>query len=197
VIAVPFTLLAGLLVAGDFARPAQSDQGFASAVCHVAFRFPASWTVEPDTTYPTLDADLSDTATASRSCTFRIRAAAWDSLFVEADSLEGVHTIWVQVTAQAFDGVLPMTAFERRDDGWIVGGRLGLENPATSIAGRGWRGIQGYAPVGCYRLGGGYAGACETPMALVAGGSHTVAVTGGPGTDDVFDRVLATLEVRP
>ncbi len=162
----------------------QVERGFVNATCHVAFRYPVSWTVQPETTQP------------DRVCLFHLRAAAWDSLLIEADSVQDVHTIRLEVFTQPFEEVLPTSAFERRDGGWVVGGRAGLESPAASIEGRGWRGVRGDAPVGCYRLAGGYVGACEVPMALVGAGTYTVVVEGGPGTREIFDRILATLEMR-
>jgi hypothetical protein len=33
-------------------------------------------------------------------------------------------------------------------------------------------------------------------MALVGAGTYTVVVEGGPGTREIFDRILATLEMR-
>ncbi len=162
----------------------QAEREFVNAPCHVAFRYPVSWTVQPETTQP------------DRVCLFRLRAAAWDSLLIEADSIQDVHTIRLEVLKHPFEEVLPMSAFERRDGGWVVGGRAGLESPATRIEGRGWRGVQGDAPVGCYRLAGGYVGACDIPMALVGADRYTIVVEGGPGTREVFDHVLATLEVR-
>ncbi len=162
----------------------QAGRPFLNASCHVAFRYPVSWTVQPETTQP------------DRVCLFQLRATAWDSLLIEADSVQDVHTIRLEVLTEPFEEVLPTSAFERRDGGWVVGGRWGLESPATSIEGRGWRGVRGDAPVGCYRLAGGYVGACEVPMALVGAGTYTIVVEGGPGTWEIFDRILATLEIR-
>ena len=53
------------------------------------------------------------------------------------------------------------------------------------------------ATVGCHRILGGYVGLCDILKALVATGGYSVALEGGPATDDVFNRILATLEIRP
>jgi hypothetical protein len=178
----PLLALLGLLV-GPLSLDARQE--FSSGTCHVTFQHPSDWTVTRDTTRP-------DTP-----CLFVVRATAWDSLIVEADSTEYASTVWVEVIAAQFVQALSQSPFEPRELGWVVGGRLGLENPAWEVARPGWRVLRGDAPLGCYRIGGGYVGACEFPVALAGAGGYTAMLQGGLGSDDAFDQILATLEFRP
>jgi hypothetical protein len=165
----------------------QTDVRFADPACHVAFRHPMDWAVHADTT-----------GGFGGPCAFVVRATRWDSLVVAADSVSGVHTIWVRVETGPLEAVIEANGdFERRGAGWIVFGRHGLENPASPVTGGTWRGVQGSATVGCHRIEGGYVGLCEIPKAAVSDGARTVMVEGGPGTHDVFDRLLAALEILP
>jgi hypothetical protein len=175
------TALVGL-VSGE--SPQQPELTFASAPCHVAFRHPADWVVRPDTNQ------------AADPCAFLIRPLAWDSLLVDADSVD-LYTLGLRVVAQDFEAAVAESPFERRNGTWVILGRQGLENAATPIADRGWQGVWGTATIGCYRIEGGYAGLCDAPTALVGTATRSAMLEGGPQSENVFDRILATLELRP
>jgi hypothetical protein len=164
--------------------PQQPERTFTSATCQVAFRHRADWVVGPDTSQ------------AAGPCAFLIRPLAWDSLLLAADSVD-LYTLGLRLVAEGFDAALAESPFERRNGAWVVLGRQGLESSATAIAGQNWQGVWGTATIGCYRLEGGYAGLCDAPTALVGTGTRSVMLEGGPQSEDVFARILATLELRP
>ncbi|MEJ2215602.1 MAG: hypothetical protein P8099_03190 [Gemmatimonadota bacterium] len=164
----------------------KGERTFSDPSCHVTFRYPADWVVRP----ASMD--------SGSVCGFRIRPLAWDSLIVEADSVEGAWTILLKVRSKGFDEAIGSSPFERRDSGWVVLGRLGLENVAVPVARNGWRGLRGDAPFGCYRMGGGYMGACEFPVALVGTDDYSATLeSGGGGAPEVFERILETLRFLP
>jgi hypothetical protein len=160
------------------------ERQFSSGACPVTFMYPASWTIAIDTT------------ASEVACRLVLRPIAWDSLFVEADSVQGVYTVVLEIMARRFEDAVPLSPFEQRDTGWVALGRLGLEAPATAIA-RGWRGVRGEAPYGCYRMGGGYVGACSWPVALVGDDLFTARIDGAPDSIEVFERVLNSLTFTP
>jgi hypothetical protein len=174
----------GLLAWTAAAESQQPERAFTSNACHVTFRYPNDWTV------------VADTTRSEVPCHILLRPTGWDSLFVLADSIEHSFEITIKIMASRFEDAWMDSPFERRDSGWVVGGRLGLENRATPIAQRGWQGVRGDAPFGCYRMGGGYAGACEWPTALVGAGGYSAYIEGAANVSDVFERLLETLAFR-
>jgi hypothetical protein len=164
--------------------PEQAELTFASATCQVTFRHPADWVVHPDTSQ------------AGESCAFRVQPVTWDSLLLEADGVD-VYTVRLRSDPFGFETAVAASAFQHRTVDWVLLGRQGSESPATGIAQRGWRGVRGTATVGCYRIEGGYAGLCDTLAAVLGTDTRSVTLDGGPQSEDVFDRILATLELRP
>lgn len=164
--------------------PAQQDTVFRSEPVTSASGLPTTWRVSQDTTY------------VNGGCVFLVRPLAWDSLQVEADSMSGAYTIWLESLPGSVESHLATRAFEQRDSGWVVLGRHGIESPARRTVGPGWRGVRGTAVVGCHRIEGGYVGICDLEVALIGTDRHTVELQSHPSTLDVFEAILATLELR-
>ena len=150
--------------------------------CGLEFTLPGGWTIVPDP------------YVVEPECGLLLRPIAWDSLLVEQDSVD-FFTILVRTSAVGFVQAVVTSAFELTEGAWWVNGRLGLRNEASAISRNGWQGVIGYGPFGCYRIGGGYAGVCDFPVALV--GTHTLSAIIEGGPDDVFHAVLDGLRFVP
>ncbi len=172
-----------LVVLVSSARAQQPESQFASPACHVSFAYPAAWEVVADTT-----ADPHD------PCSFSVRPRDWQQRAAAQDSVD-LYSISVQIVAQGIWSQASETAFRKRGTSWVVMGRDDLENPADTISGPGWSGVRGMATQGCYRMEGSYAGLCDQPTALVGTSTRSVMLTGGPRSEDVFNRILASLRI--
>jgi hypothetical protein len=184
-ILAPLRLL-GFLLAGvvETAFSQQTEAGFVSPDCHVAFSHPADWEVVRDTLDP------------GDACRFTLRPLDWPQRLAAQDSID-VDTIWLHIAPRGVWHYGPESPFERTDSGWVVLGRHGIEQPADTVSGPGWTGLRGTAVQGCYRLEGGYAGICGQFTALVGTGGQSVLLIGGPRTEDTFNHILATLRFHP
>ncbi len=166
------------------ARAQQPDTAFASADCRIAFVHPVDWEVVRDTVTDPPD-----------PCSFAVRPRDWLRRAVANDSVD-LFTISVQVVPRGVWSQVSETGFRRRGARWIVLGRQDLEAPADTIRGPGWRGVRGTATQGCDRLDGVYEGLCDAPTALVGTDSRSVMLFGGPRSEEVFGRILASLRFR-
>jgi hypothetical protein len=172
-----------VLVLVDTARAQQPEVRFTSQDCHVAFGHPADWEVVPDTTDP------------PTACRFSVRPHDWQHRLAANDSID-LFTISIQIQPQGVWTQVSESNFQRRGVGWVVLGRHDLEEPADSISGSGWSGLRGTATQGCYRVEGEYAGLCDEPTALVGTPSRSLMLIGGPQSEDVFNRILASLRFQ-
>jgi hypothetical protein len=161
----------------------QSLEVFRDGECHLAFQYPSDWAVRPDT------------AEYSQPCVYFIEPLALDSLLIEADSVD-VYTIWLEVVDGPPDVAGGYAGFERRDDGWVILGRQGAETPGTPYTRNELSGVMGIASIGCYRINGGYLGVCDAPSALVGTVARSVAIRGGPWSEDVVDLIVNTIDLR-
>lgn len=175
-------IIAALLGANSVQAP--PERRFEDAACRVAFHHPDDWTVSIDSSAP------------FAACRFVLSPLAWDSLIVDADSVEFAYTVNVTVEERSFEDAVEATAFQLREGKWIALGRQGHENNATAIARNGWRGVWGEPLMGCYRIAGAYVSACELPSAVVGTQARIARLWGGQHSFDVFLRVLETLELR-
>ncbi len=166
-----------------FAMPVAGQQdGATMSQCGLQFTLPAGWAIAP---HP---------YAVEPECGFSLRPLAWDSLLIAHDSVDH-FTMLVRVSEESFVESVPLSPFEAVEARWWVNGRLGLRNEAVAIARNGWQGVSGDGPFGCYRIGGGYAGACETPTALLGTDARSAIIEGG--SEDVFRIVLESLRFVP
>ena len=178
------SLLAFALVACGNAAQSQTDETtFQSPECKVAFAHPAGWEV------------IRDATEGMDPCRLTVRPLDWQQRLVASDSVD-LHSIVVQMVERGVWAQLTESGFRRHDQGWVVLGRQDLEEPADSIGGQGWTGLRGTATQGCYREEGGFAGLCAQPTALVGTADRSLMMFGGPQTEEVFDRILATIQFR-
>ena len=160
----------------------QATHAFRNAECQVAFQTPADWLARPDS------------SEFAEVCSFVVQPISRDSLLLESDSVD-LHTIFLQVIAEAPERAAALHGFERRGGNWLILGRWGAESPGATYARAGLRGVIGVASAGCYRLGGSYVGACDSPVALLGNDVRSVTVRGGPRSEDVVNLIASTLEV--
>jgi hypothetical protein len=180
---VRFAVLTTVVVASSaFAQAA--DRQFAIQSCHFSFRHPADWDV------------MSDTTDSAAPCRFVVRPRNWRQRVASNDSID-LFSVHMQVLPRGVWQEATANAFERRTSGWVILGRMGAAASADSITGTGWTGLRGIAPAGCYREGGGYAGTCDNPTAILGTSTRTVSLVGGPQSDLVVDRIVATLRFDP
>ncbi len=172
-----------LLMLPDAALGQRAEVRFTSQGCRTAFSRPADWEVVPDTSEP------------DSTCRFLVRPRDWQQRMIASDSVD-LYTILVRIVGHDVWSEVPEAGFERRGAGWIVLGRQGLEQPADTVSGPGWRGLRGIATVGCFRGEGVYAGLCEVPSAVVGTRTRSLVLIAGPRSEDVFDRILATLRFQ-
>ncbi len=161
----------------------RSNSTFTSDSCGITFSHPADWIVLADSTLP------------NESCRFSLRPRDWAQRLIQDDSVDA-YGISIRVAARGVWTEAPESGFERRGDHWVVLGRHGMEVPADTVSGEGWRGIRGTATIGCFREGGGYMGLCEVPTAVIGTESRSAAVFGASRSEDIFDHMLATLRFR-
>jgi len=161
----------------------QPEAQFVSQGCHVAFGYPANWEVVPDTIDP------------QDPCRFSVRPHDWRQRLAADDSVD-LYTISVQIVAQGIWNQVEESSFQRRGTGWVVLGRQDIEQPADTISGVGWTGLRGTATQGCYREEGDYAGLCDQPTALVGTSGRSIMIIGGPQSEEIFHRILATLRFQ-
>jgi hypothetical protein len=172
-----------LLILPDTALGQQAGVRFVSQSCHTTFSRPADWEVVPDTSEP------------DNTCRFLVRPRDWQQRLIASDSVD-VYTILVRIVEHDVWSEVPESGFERRGAGWVVLGRQGLERPADTVSGPGWRGLRGIATVGCFREEGAYAGLCDAPSAVVGTTARSLVLIAGSRSEDVFDRILATLRFQ-
>lgn len=172
-----------LLVPVHAALGQQPEVPFASRTCHVTFSHPAGWEVVPDTLEP------------DNPCRFLVRPRDWQRRLASHDSVD-VYTILVSIAAHDVWREVPETAFRRRGAGWVVLGREDLVGPADTVSGQGWHGLKGMATIGCYKEEGDYAGLCDAPSAVVGTSTRSLVLIAGPQSEDVFERILATLRFQ-
>ncbi len=173
-----------LLVLVGTAHAQQPEKQFVSSVCHVAFAYPADWEVVPDTTTDPRD-----------PCSFSLRPRDWRQRAAANDSVD-LYTISLQATLRGLWSQVSESSFRRRGAGWVVLGREDHEDAADTISGPGWSGLRGTAIQGCYRVEGDYAGLCDQPTALVGTSRRSMLLSGGPRSEAVFNRVLASLRFQ-
>ncbi len=173
-----------LLVLAGAARAQQPQAQFTSPACHIGFAYPADWEVVPDTV----------TGPGDR-CVFGVRPRDWQQRAAANDSVD-LYTISVQMVPRGIWSQVAESGFRKRGAEWVVLGREDLEDPADTVSGPGWRGVRGTATQGCYRMEGTYAGLCDQPNALVGTSDRSVVLTGGPQSEDAFNRILASLRFR-
>lgn len=181
--AFPVVLTWLLLPAG--APGAQESPTFVN-LCQVTFQLPAGWirvSEGPD--------DGGESA-----CAALVRPMDWERRLVEYDGLDA-FTISIEVLPLGFDSSLPLSPFDQDGGQWWTGGRQGLRHPAETIIGRGWHGLSGLAPVGCYQEEGGYVGACEVPVALIGTSERAVLIWGKVRSEDAFETVLRSARFLP
>jgi hypothetical protein len=171
-----------VLVGG--ARAQQPEAQFTSPGCHVGFAYPKAWEVVSDTT---LDPD--------NPCVFSVQPRNWQQLAAAHDSVD-LYSISVQIVPQGVWAQVAEGPFRRRGTRWVVLGRQDLEDPADTISGPGWSGVRGMATEGCYRMEGSYAGLCSQPTAVVGTSTRSIMLSGGPQSEDTFNRILASLRFR-
>lgn len=161
---------------------AQSVERFEDAGCHVAFQHPTDWGVQ------------ADTGQFAEPCSYIARPVAYDSLLIQADSVD-VYSISIHVAEGSPDAVAETAGFAHRGASWVIQGRFGAETPGSPYSRADLTGVTGVAAAGCYRLGGAYVGACDAPAALVGTTSRSVAIRGGPRSEDAVALILSTLEI--
>jgi hypothetical protein len=158
-----------------------AETNFASVPCHVAFTYPSTWEVVRDTVDPQSD------------CNFLIRPKDWQQRLVSRDSVD-LYTISLRSVAGDPATAAPDNGFERRGSRWVI---LGETNqPADTVSGPGWRGWHGLASARCYRVNGPYSGQCDMPTAIVGNTTRSVVLVAGTQAEDVFDRLLRTLQLE-
>jgi hypothetical protein len=173
-----------LLVLVSAARAQQPESQFTSPGCHVGFAYPKGWEVVPDTT---LDPD--------DPCAFAVRPRDWQQRAAAQDSVD-LYGISVQIVPRGVWSEVSESAFRKRGTGWVVLGRQDLEDRADTISGPGWSGVRGLATEGCDRMDGSYAGLCSQPTAVVGTSTRSIMLSGGPQSEDTFNRILASLRFR-
>lgn len=178
------------LAQGSFARAQSAEAQFVSSDCDVAFAHPAEWEVVADTTR---GEPIADAEEAQDLCRLLVRPRDWRERLDKGVELE-LYTILVRVIPKSVLEQAPSSGFRRGDSGWVVLGRHDLENPADTVSGPGWSGVRGVATLGCYGEDGQYDGLCSSPMALVGARERCIFLAGGPQSEDVLDRILATLQ---
>ncbi len=161
---------------------AQSVATFEDTACHVAFQRPADWVVHPDP------------EALAEPCSYVVRPAAYDSLLIESDSVD-VYSVYIEVIEGSPDVAAEYAGFEHREDGWVIRGRGGAETPGSTYSRADLTGVTGVAAAGCYRIHGSYAGACDSPAALVGRADRSVAIRGGPRSEDAVAFVVSTLRI--
>jgi hypothetical protein len=153
------------------------------AGCGVEFELPEGWELtkqSPDT---------------AKRCSITLDLA--DHALRDSSDIEGNYIVRVETYKSQFDSLMDHSGFVRRDSGWIVTGRQGMESPATPLTRGTWRGVQGVPTIGCFsRSTGTYAGLCDVPIASLIDGDFAAFVEGGPEAEQAFTRVLMTLKVR-
>ena len=161
-----------------------AERQFVNHPCRFSFRHPAAWEVVVDTTE------------RDTSCSFIVRPR---DLRQRLKASGGVDLFSVQIRAfpQGVWRQVTESGFERRARGWVIVGRMGAWASADSINGAGWSGLRGIAPAGCYRAGGGYVGTCDNPAAVLGTATRSISLTGGPQSEAVVDRIVATLRFDP
>ncbi len=173
-----------LLVLVNTAGAQQPETRFASPDCRIAFAHPAQWEVVHDTT-----------TDPQNPCLFVVRPHDWQQLAAANDSVD-LYTISVQIMPSGVWSQVSETGFQKRGAGWIVLGRQDLEAPADTVSGPGWSGVRGIPTQGCSRLEGSYAGLCDQPTAIVGNSRRSALLSGGPRSEDVFNRILASLRFQ-
>jgi hypothetical protein len=148
------------------------------------FQVPAGWMVRR------LPSDKSSDY-KNTICTVRVQPRNIADLIRKNDNVD-VYTIEIATIAGDFDHAAQAGGFERRNNGWVVLGRTEIESPVHSIRSSGWMGLQGTATTGCYHEdGGGYAGLCDVPVAVVNDRARTSAIFDGrPQSSDQFESIL-------
>ncbi len=172
-----------LVVIVHSARAQQVEARFTSRRCLVTFSHPADWEV------------VADTTDVGNACSFFLRPRDWQQRRTANDGVD-VYTILARIVAQDVWSAVPKYGFERRSAGWVVLGRQGIEQPADTVSGTDWRGVRGAATVGCFREDGTYAGLCDAPTAVVGTASRSLVLVAGPRSEDILDRILATLRFQ-
>lgn len=163
------------------ARAQLAETNFASVPCHVAFAYPSTWEVVRDTADPQTD------------CNFLIRPKDWQQRLVTHDSVD-LYTISLRSVGADPATAAPENGFERRGSRWVL---LGETNqPTDTVSGAGWRGWHGQASARCYHVDGPYAGQCDMPTAIVGNANRSVVLVAGTGAEDVFDRLLRSLQLE-
>jgi hypothetical protein len=176
IMAVPLLLLPMRAALAQLA-----ETSFASVPCHVAFAYPSTWEVVRDTVDPQSD------------CNFLIRPKDWQQRLGAHDSVD-LYTISLRSAAGDPATAASENGFERRGSRWVI---LGETNqPADTVSGPGWRGWHGLGSARCYRVDGPYAGQCDMPTAIVGNASRSVVLIAGTQAEDVFDRLLRTLQLE-
>lgn len=161
-----------------------ADLHFANRACRLAFSYPADWEV------------VSDTVGSDTPCSFSLRPRAWQQLLLAHDSVD-LYSILLRGYPNEVWSQASQNGFEHHDSGWVALGWQGAEAPADTVHGPGWHGVRGMPTAGCYKVQGPYFGLCDTPTAVVGTRTWAVVLVGGPQSEDVFDRVLATLRLGP
>ena len=183
-ILAPLRFLSFLLaVIVETALGQQTEAGFLSQDCHVAFSYPPEWEVVRDTLDP------------GDACRFSVRPLDWQQRLAAHDSVD-LYTIWLQIAPRGVWHQVAQSPFQRSDSGWVVLGRHDIEQPAETVSGVGWTGLRGTAIQGCYRVEGEYVGICDQLTALVGTGDQSALIIGGPESEDIFNRILATIRFR-
>ena len=180
-----------LLLTLFIASGAMAQQGgwYSSRQCRMKFQIPSGWTAHPLT--PDRSGDSKNAI-----CIVRLQPRNIADLIHQNDEVD-LYTIEIAtVVADNFDHAAESGGFERRKDGWVVLGRTDIESPAHSIKSSRWKGLEATATVGCFHEnGGGYAGLCDAPTAVVYDGAKTSAVLDGkPQSSDQFEKILKTFE---
>ncbi len=165
------------------AATSPSNRTFRDSVCHVSFEYPDDWAVE------------TDSSPAAEACTYLVRPLAYDSLLLANDSVD-VHTVFVQVIPQPPEVAAEDAGFEPRGRGWVILGRWGAETSGSPYRRGRLHGVTGIAAGGCYRVRGSYVGACDLPAALVGDEARSVAIRGGPRSEDVVSLIVDTIELE-
>ena len=145
------------------------------SACGLRFQVPAHWQLRSRPAY-----DL-------EACAAELLP---DSVAQARDSI--YYLVSVARMKTGFAESAELASFERRANGWVTVGRMGMVGPAQPISRGGLHGVKGTVTFGLFDEHG-YAGLAEGSRAVVCRGERCLVLDAAPQADDAFDLILASV----
>lgn len=176
-------LIAMLAAQAPAVEAPQARVHYVGTSCRIEFDVPSGWVVteaKPEPAY-------------NERCAVEVRPRDLAKR-MEKDDVDR-YTIRVSVPAGGSFLSAADEYFAFRKGRWITEGRQGLEDGAEVVNYGVWSGLRGSATVGCFHEGGGYAGLCDSPRAVLEDDFENVwIIEGGGWSYPAFDMILHTFK---